>query len=124
VDASDSRPRGFSVLREGSIPTEIGKLTNLAVLNLHDNQLSGRGDGVGQQLLVPLQPSVYIMCRLPQATMVIHFDAFGAFRAGSIPTEIGQLISLETLELKNNQLSGRCDRVEQRFDYQSTEYIL
>jgi len=58
----DTRTRGFSVLRAGPIPTEIGQLANLEVLELNDNQLSGGRDRVGQKL----QPPVYISCLLPQ----------------------------------------------------------
>ena len=41
---TETRPLGFSVLRAGRMPTEIGRLAALQWLNLSNNQFSGRCD--------------------------------------------------------------------------------
>ena len=46
----DSRPRGFSVLPTGPIPTEIGQLVHLKVLDVSRNQLSGSADFVAEHV--------------------------------------------------------------------------
>ena len=60
----DTRQRCVSVLRAGPIPTEIGQLTNLEVLEVQKNQLSGRHNVVGQQFPAPQQPLMCITCLL------------------------------------------------------------
>eukprot|EP00984_Skeletonema_dohrnii_P005236 scaffold1834_cov73-Skeletonema_dohrnii-CCMP3373.AAC.1 len=61
----------------GSIPTELGKLGRLELLDLNNNQLTG---GIPTEL--------------------------GQLLTGGIPTELGQLVNLERLYLDGNQLSG------------------
>ena len=74
---------------EGSIPPEIGKLTNLCSLSLHNNQISGE---------IP-----------PEIGNLINLNYLSLYNnqiSGRIPPEIGNLINLNKLYLFNNQLSG------------------
>ena len=79
----------FGLGLSGSIPTELGQLTNLQTLYLGQNQLSGS-----------------IPTELAQLTNLRYLDLFGNQLSGSIPTELAQLINLQSLYLFNNQLSG------------------
>ena len=73
----------------GSIPVEIGALTNLIVLNLQNNQLSGT---------IPAE-----IGNLSNLQVLI---LQGNQLSGSIPAEIGALANLQGLILQSNQLSG------------------
>jgi len=73
----------------GTIPLEIGNLTNLQDLHLSDNSLSGS---------IPTQ-----LCSLIDLE---YLSLFNNQLSGSIPVEIGNLSSLIYLNLNRNQLSG------------------
>ncbi|KAM3356574.1 hypothetical protein P3S68_023288 [Capsicum galapagoense] len=73
----------------GTIPPEIGNLTNLIYLDLHTNQISG---------IIPSQISSLAKLQIPRI--------FDNHLNGPIPGEIGQLRSLTELSLGMNFLNG------------------
>ena len=73
----------------GSIPPEIGNLTNLTLLYLRDNQLSGS-----------IPPEIGNLTNLTSLSLMINQ------LTGSIPPEIGNLTNLTGLGLYDNQLTG------------------
>ena len=73
----------------GSIPPEIGYLTNLTDLILHNNQLTGS-----------IPPEIGNLTNLGWLYLQ------GNQLTGSIPPEIGNLTNLERLKLYDNQLTG------------------
>jgi cysteine-rich repeat protein len=73
----------------GSIPPELGNLSNLTTLYLSGNQLTG-----------PIPPALGNLNNL--TTACLHSNQL----TGPIPPEIGTLSSLDTLYLYNNQLTG------------------
>ena len=73
----------------GDIPPELGKLSKLEFLHLHQNHLTGPIPG-----------------ELGQLYNLRVMDLQGNDLTGSIPPELGQLGSLEFLNLSSNELSG------------------
>ena len=73
----------------GSIPEQLGQLTNLQSLNLLGNQLTGP---------IPEQ--------LGQLTNLQTLYLNGSQLSGPIPEQLGQLTNLQSLYLGNSQLSG------------------
>ena len=73
----------------GSIPTELGSLTNLRKLNLRGNRLSGE-----------------IPSELGNLINLSALDLDGNMLSGRIPSELGNLPSLQSIFLSNNKLSG------------------
>lgn len=73
----------------GGIPTEISNLTNLRSLNLTNNQLSGS---------IPVE--------LGNLSSLQFLVLRGNQLSGSIPAQLGDLSSLQELTLNDNQLSG------------------
>ena len=73
----------------GSIPPEVGELTNLVELIFSGNQLSGS-----------LPPEV------GKLTNLTYLDLYDNQLSGSIPPELGNLSKLRELDLRRNQLSG------------------
>ena len=73
----------------GSVPSEIGQLTNLTYLNLSNNQLTDS---------IPLE--------IGQLTNLWHLDLSYNQLIGTMPYEIGDLTNLSRLRLHNNLLSG------------------
>ena len=73
----------------GSIPSELGKLTNLTVLDLGGNPLSGR-----------------ISSELGKLTNLTVLDLGFSQLSGEIPSELGNLTYLMVLYLDGNQLRG------------------
>ena len=73
----------------GSIPAELGNLTNLTILNLRNNQLTGS---------IPIE--------LGDLANLEELYLYSNQLTGSIPKELGNLINLEKLMLEYNQLTG------------------
>ncbi len=97
----------------GTIPAEIGQLTQLQTLNLAGNQLSGTIPVQIEQLtqlkslyLSTNQLSGTIPTSIGKLTQLITLYLHTNQLNGTIPVEIGQLTQLQTLYLNNNQLSG------------------
>ena len=73
----------------GSIPVELGKLSNLQRLSLGENQLTGS---------IPVE--------LSKLSNLQRLYLDGDQLTGSIPVELGKLNSLQEFYLSNNQLTG------------------
>ncbi len=73
----------------GSMPSEIGDLTNLGYLSLYRNELSGS-----------------IPPELGSLTNLEYLNLYRNGLSGSIPPELGSLTNLEYLNLFSNELSG------------------
>ena len=73
----------------GSIPSELGDLTNLGTLGLQGNSLTGN-----------------IPTELGNLTNLTWLSLDSNQLSGPIPTELGNLTNLGTLELGSNQLDG------------------
>ena len=114
----------FSHGLTGTIPPEIGCLTNLTYLSLYNNQLTG---------LIPpeigcLTNLTYLSLSYNQLaglippeignlTNLTYLLLYNNQLTGSIPSEIGNLTNLNLLYLWNNQLTGEippevCDLIE------------
>jgi hypothetical protein len=92
INASNTHVTAISLTNNnlvGTIPTELGNLTNLQQLSLSDNQLAGS-----------------IPPELGNLTNLQHLSLRSNELSGSIPTEIGNLTDLQWLHLSNNQLTG------------------
>ena len=76
----------------GTIPAQLGQLTNLENLNLHNNQLTGT-----------------IPATLNKLTQLEHLSLSGNQLTGTIPAALGQtnkLAKLKTLHIHDNNLTG------------------
>ena len=73
----------------GTIPSELGNLTNLTALSLSSNQLSGA-----------------IPAGLGNLTNLTNLWLYGNQLSGAIPSELGNLTNLTNLYLSDNQLTG------------------
>ena len=92
VTTSSSRVTGLSLNRNnlsGTIPTELGNLTNLTQLDLEENQLSGT-----------------IPTDLGNLTNLERLWLHANQLSGTIPTELGNLVLRQSLSLYRNSLSG------------------
>ena len=74
---------------QGSIPSELGRLTNLTGLNLGNNDLTG-----------PIPPALGGLAQLRELNLL------GNQLSGPIPSELGRLTHLTDLDFRSNQLSG------------------
>ena len=97
----------------GSIPSELGNLTNLTTLRLWRNQLSGEipselGNlaNLTQLILYRNQLSGEIPSELGNLANLTTLYLWGNQLSGSIPSELGNLTNLNFLDLGINQLSG------------------
>ena len=81
----------------GSIPPELGQLTNLQALELSNRQFTGKLTGS-----IPRE--------LGQLTNLQYLGLYGNQLTGSIPRELGQLTNLQSLALGTNQLTGSIPR--------------
>ena len=97
----------------GSIPWELGSLSELTVLNLHENSLTG---SIPPEL-GSLRKVTYLRLSRNSLTGVIpselgglssvtYFNLAVNSLTGVIPSELGDLSNLRQLWLKENQLSG------------------
>ena len=97
----------------GSIPPELGSLTNLSYLNLSPNQLSGTippelGSltNLTNLYLSSNQLSGPIPPELGSLTNLSYLALYHNQLSGPIPPELGKLTSLNRLFIQNNMLSG------------------
>ena len=119
----------------GSIPPEIGNLTNLTNLILHNNQLTGSipseiGNltNLTKLVLFNNQLTDSIPSEIGNLTNLTELVLFNNQLTGSIPPEIGNLTNLVSLSFYNNQLTGEipesiCSFIEdlQYFEYFTIE---
>ena len=97
----------------GSIPPEIGNLTNLYSLYLNNNQLTGgipseieNLTNLTKVILGGNQLTGSIPSEIGNLTNLTHLSLEYNQLTGSIPSEIGNLTNLNYLYLSNNQLTG------------------
>jgi hypothetical protein len=97
----------------GSIPPEIGNLTNLTLLLLYNNQLTGSipseiGNltNLTKLVLFNNQLTDSIPSEIGNLTNLTDLALFNNQLTGSILIEIGNLTNLESLNLSGNQLTG------------------
>ncbi len=97
----------------GTIPTELGSLTNLTHLWLDGNQLSGgipsalgSLTNLGNLRLDGNQLTGEIPSELGSLTNLTHLRLDGNQLSGGIPSELGSLTNLVHLRLDGNELSG------------------
>ena len=94
-----------SLKLRGTMPSELGSLTNLRTLDLLGNQLTGS---------IPVE--------LGSLTNLTHLDLRHNQLTGEIPTELGSLVNLRVLTLSSNQLTGWIPReLEHLSNLQSLE---
>jgi Leucine-rich repeat (LRR) protein len=74
----------------GTLPPELGRLTDLQVLGLSSNQLTGS-----------------IPSELEQLTNLLELSLNNNQLSGALPQTLGQMTDLQYLDLSSNQLSGR-----------------
>ena len=97
----------------GTIPGEIGQLTNINFLSLSNNKLKGAIpktistlSKLTQLLLYSNQLSGEIPAEIGQLTELVSLILSNNQLTGSIPTQIGLLTKLSSILLYSNQLSG------------------
>jgi Leucine-rich repeat (LRR) protein len=97
----------------GSIPPELGKLTNIVELNLESNRLSGsippelgKLANLKELLLGSNQLSGRIPPSLGNLEQLGNLVLSNNQLSGSIPPELGNLPNLQGLHLASNRLSG------------------
>ena len=103
---------------EGPIPPEIGNLTALDSLNLYSNMLTGVPEEIGNlenvksillygnRLTGPIPETIGNLPRLRRLNFGIGFTSGNNLLSESIPSGIGDLTSLEELDLGGNRLTG------------------
>lgn len=74
----------------GSLPTQIGLLTNLVTLDVSANQVTGT-----------LPPEIGRLNRL------VYMDFGNNFLSGTLPSTLAGMIGLETLQLNDNDITGK-----------------
>ena len=98
---------------QGTIPVELGQLTNLADLNLSKNQISGniprelgQLTNLDSLILAYNKLTGEIPTELAQLSNLEGLDLSENQLTGNIPSELGSLTSLRTLDLSGNPLDG------------------
>ena len=86
------------------LPSEIGQLTNLIVLFLHNNQLSSLPPELGQ-------------------LTNLHFLSLNNNELSSLPPELGQLTNLEALSVHGNPLPEALMEARERGIPDLLEYL-
>ncbi|OVA18471.1 Protein kinase domain [Macleaya cordata] len=101
----------------GKIPTSIGRLTNLALLNLSHNSISGEIPPEISQLenlqmlgLAGNKISGEIPSSLGSLRKLNKLELFGNELVGSIPNSLGNFQGLLSMDLSRNRLSGSIPR--------------
>jgi leucine-rich repeat protein SHOC2 len=94
----------------GAVPAEVGQLTSLMVLYLHDNQLTSLPAEIGQltaleELRLSGNQLTSVPAEIGQLTALteLYLDDN---QLTSLPAEIGQLTALEELHLGDNQMTS------------------
>lgn len=92
----------------GTIPTSLGRLTELTTLYLHSNALSGT-----------------IPTEIGMLTLMTGLELYENHLSGSLPTELSKASDLKQLKLWGNQLTGNiptslCSTVRPRIDRNGT----
>jgi len=91
--------RGWSTLRVGAIPTEMGQLTALRELEMAQNRLSGlRNCGVSVAAGAECIDVTFFCCDVCVLTDIGH-----------VPTEFGRLTKLRSINVDSNLLTGAVD---------------
>eukprot|EP00797_Seminavis_robusta_P013933 Sro2120_g315400.2 (321) ;mRNA; r:5152-6114 len=99
-------------LLEGSLPSEIGKMTNLERLMLRSNRFSGslpKELNSLSQLVNLMLGKTFVAGSIPslaRLTVLLDLDLSGNRLTSSIPTELGLLSELASLSLQDNGLSS------------------
>ncbi|MCP4696247.1 MAG: hypothetical protein GY862_05305, partial [Gammaproteobacteria bacterium] len=103
-DGGVTRLLRFEENLSGSIPVELGNLSNLTSLDLYGNQLIGS---------IPVE--------LGNLTNLTNLELAKNQLSGSIPVELGDLTNLTGLHLSGNQLSGSIPALPSSLDSQYTD---
>ena len=80
---------GIQTSTSGSLPTELGLISNLQILNVRDMSLTGT-----------------IPSELGKLRKLVVFNASTNFFAGTLPTELGRMRNLQQLSVYLNRIEG------------------
>ncbi|CAN1838558.1 Probable LRR receptor-like serine/threonine-protein kinase At3g47570 [Linum perenne] len=97
----------------GTIPSSIGKLKSLEILQLHNNKLSGHIPSSIGNLTRLIELSISgnrftgtLLMEVGNLKNLEYLDLSYNMLSGSIPSSLGSCIKLETLALQGNRLQG------------------
>lgn len=102
----------------GTIPTELGRLSKLEVLDVGHNSLNGEFVGLifrtklhGRSFSVNMCPALLLRAgglnpTLGSADLFYYFERGIELRTGPIPQELGDLQALTILILESSELTG------------------
>uniref|UniRef100_A0A0E0FP81 non-specific serine/threonine protein kinase n=1 Tax=Oryza nivara TaxID=4536 RepID=A0A0E0FP81_ORYNI len=101
---------------QGSIPDEVGNMTSIIMLHLHDNKLTGTIPATFRNLCKLEElwlstnningPVAVLFERLPARKNMQELLLYENNLTGSLPDQLGHLSNLTTLDISNNMLSG------------------
>ena len=86
----------------GAVPSEVGNLRNLGVLDVSNNMFSGE-----------------IPSSIGSCTALEFLSMKGNFFQGSIPSSFSSLRGIHNLDLSRNNLSGKIPELLQEIDFKS-----